>query len=464
MQIRSVVAVVALGLASFAHGQSPAVQWRIQDGGNGHWYQGVIVSPSGASWTTSRTLARSRGGDLVSLNTTDERVWVYSIIASRSELWSPTGIMGPWVGGFQPDGSAEPAGGWQWVDGTSVTNSIIWGAGQPDNAVSCGGANNWMSFFTDYQGGPRDLMNDDANVPVVICPGGSLGAHISAIIEWSADCNGDGIVDYGQILDGTFEDVNSNGVPDSCDVPVQWRIEDGGNGHWYQVRLNPGGETWFQCRDRALAEGGHLATATSSAENLFIFDLASQTYGAFNSNTIQAGPFLGGYQPIGAGEPAAGWQWVTGEPWGFSQWDAGQPDNYGGCGQAPGDRPGEHYLQFIYASSDWNDMSAAATCFGGSKPSYVVEWSADCNGDGVVDYGQILDGTFDDVNGTGIPDICECLADITGGGVVDAIDLAAILGAWGTPGQGKFDSDINDDGTVDAQDLAIVLGGWGNCP
>jgi hypothetical protein len=109
-------------------------------------------------------------------------------------------------------------------------------------------------------------------------------------------------------------------------------------------------------------------------------------------------------------------------------------------------------------------MSAVATCFGGSKPSYVVEWSADCNGDGIVDYGQIVDGTLDDVNGTGIPDLCECLADITGGGVVDAIDLAAILGAWGTSGQGKFDSDINDDGTVDAQDLAIVLGGWGNCP
>jgi hypothetical protein len=38
-----------------------------------------------------------------------------------------------------------------------------------------------------------------------------------AIIEWSADCNGDGIVDYGQILDGTFEDANENGVPDCCE-------------------------------------------------------------------------------------------------------------------------------------------------------------------------------------------------------------------------------------------------------
>ena len=38
-----------------------------------------------------------------------------------------------------------------------------------------------------------------------------------SIIEYSADCNGDGIVDYGQILDGTFNDVDGNGIPDCCD-------------------------------------------------------------------------------------------------------------------------------------------------------------------------------------------------------------------------------------------------------
>jgi hypothetical protein len=38
------------------------------------------------------------------------------------------------------------------------------------------------------------------------------------MIEWSADCNGDGIVDYGQILDGTYADDYGNGVPDCCDA------------------------------------------------------------------------------------------------------------------------------------------------------------------------------------------------------------------------------------------------------
>jgi hypothetical protein len=42
----------------------------------------------------------------------------------------------------------------------------------------------------------------------------------AAVFEWSADCNGDGIVDYGQIIDGTFEDADGNGVPDCCDAGV----------------------------------------------------------------------------------------------------------------------------------------------------------------------------------------------------------------------------------------------------
>jgi hypothetical protein len=37
------------------------------------------------------------------------------------------------------------------------------------------------------------------------------------VVEWSADCNGDGITDYGQILQGTLPDANGNGVPDACD-------------------------------------------------------------------------------------------------------------------------------------------------------------------------------------------------------------------------------------------------------
>ena len=47
--------------------------------------------------------------------------------------------------------------------------------------------------------------------------------------------------------------------------------------------------------------------------------------------------------------------------------------------------------------------------------------------------------------------------DVNGDGVVDALDLASLLSAWGSAGGA---ADLNGDGTVDAQDLAILLAGW----
>ncbi|MDZ4831849.1 MAG: hypothetical protein SGJ09_16850 [Phycisphaerae bacterium] len=47
--------------------------------------------------------------------------------------------------------------------------------------------------------------------------------------------------------------------------------------------------------------------------------------------------------------------------------------------------------------------------------------------------------------------------DLNGDGIVDAADLAILLGNWGFPGIG----DLNGDGVVDAKDLGILLGMWG---
>lgn len=46
-------------------------------------------------------------------------------------------------------------------------------------------------------------------------------------------------------------------------------------------------------------------------------------------------------------------------------------------------------------------------------------------------------------------------ADLNCDGVVDAADLALLLGGWGTPS-----ADITDDGTTDSVDLAVLLGAW----
>jgi hypothetical protein len=53
---------------------------------------------------------------------------------------------------------------------------------------------------------------------------------------------------------------------------------------------------------------------------------------------------------------------------------------------------------------------------------------------------------------------CGCFADLDQSGSVDGADLAALLGAWGTPTR-----DLDGDGTTNGADLSIVLGSWGPC-
>jgi hypothetical protein len=105
-----------------------------------------------------------------------------------------------------------------------------------------------------------------------------------------------------------------------------------------------------------------------------------------------------------------------------------------------------------------------------STSGSVIAWG----GNGSINYGQasvpsnlptlsgIAAGGFHSV-GYWSP-TPPCPGDITGGGEVNGIDLAAVLGAWGTDGQGKFDCDVDNDGIVNGADLATVLSAWGPCP
>ena len=68
---------------------------------------------------------------------------------------------------------------------------------------------------------------------------------------------------------------------------------------------------------------------------------------------------------------------------------------------------------------------------------------------------------LDDDNGNGIPDGCDCPADLDGDGAIGAADLAQLLGNWG-PCE-DCPADLNGDGAVGAFDLAILLGDWGPC-
>ncbi|MFM7259333.1 MAG: dockerin type I domain-containing protein [bacterium] len=100
----------------------------------------------------------------------------------------------------------------------------------------------------------------------------------------------------------------------------------------------------------------------------------------------------------------------------------------------------------------------------GLRPDGTLEsWGYNGNGERTVPTTRVDQVVVGIYHGIGLV-ADQCPGDITNNGIVDAIDLAAILTSWGTSGGGEFDADANRDGLVDAQDLALVLGSWGSCP
>lgn len=86
----------------------------------------------------------------------------------------------------------------------------------------------------------------------------------------------------------------------------------------------------------------------------------------------------------------------------------------------------------------------------------------DCDGDGVADCEAIGQGAVPDFNENGIPDPCECIADLFPNGEVNGADLGILLSQWGQAAPQAV-SDLNRDGAVDGADLGYLLSRWGQC-
>jgi hypothetical protein len=230
---------------------------------------------------------------------------------------------------------------------------------------------------------------------------------------------------------------------------VQWRVEDGGNGHWYRFVATQ--TDWSSAMSAASAVGGHGATILSAQENAFVNSLVASPLGE--------GVLLGGRGTSGDCANPLGYAWITGEPMVFWAWNGGEPSGF----------PSYTECCVVLAHwnpSLWNDIPVAANWRGPS----IIEWSADCDGNGVVDYGEILDGTLEDTNANGIPDCCEegtscepCAGDLNDDNATNGADLSVLLGFWGLSGKSVL-GDIDGNLVVDAADLSALLASWGPCP
>ena len=137
-------------------------------------------------------------------------------------------------------------------------------------------------------------------------------------------------------------------------VPIQWS----GNSHLYEVVASSG--SWAMADAGARSRGGYLATITSAAENEFVFGLIARPE-FWDVPTGTYGPWIGGLQLPGSAEPVGGWQWVSGEPWTYSNWYMGEANNLDGI---------EDHLHFSQHQAVWNDLPWYVT----TPAAYVVEY------------------------------------------------------------------------------------------
>lgn len=172
------------------------------------------------------------------------------------------------------------------------------------------------------------------------------------------DTDGDGSED-GIEVDSESDPLDPESYPYIIDYEiVQWKVEDGGNGHYYQYIYdydNP--VDWNTAKTKAELRGGYLATITSQEENDWIANTFPLTSHLSHLN------WIGGYQDKNDpsySEPSGGWKWVTNEPMDYLNWPTPyQPDNWNGPGGY------EDYLT-IMPTGAWNDYAEWAP--------YLVEW------------------------------------------------------------------------------------------
>ena len=340
----------------------------------------------------------------------------------------PDGNLVAWGGNWEGQGSVPPG----------ISNVAY---------IAAGGYHNLALIAADEDGDGVDNTIDNcvfvSNPNQLDSDGDGLGNACDFI-----DCNGDGMDDVLQCRNGTLADYDGDNVPDCCEsgspcivgnYPVEWRPKDGGNGHWYQRIAT---SCWYEGNAFAVAQGVHLASLTSVAEAQFCARL-------FPSDNYWITAKIGGRRNPGS-DLYAGWSWTDGETFvpGVLPWMSANP----GCCY-----PDEYFLGINHLGQ----LGDLQDCDGGGGGGAIVEWSEDCNGDGVVDIGQVRMGLLPDVNQNNIPDECECLADVFVDGQVNGADLGIVLSQWGE-GAGAA-GDINRDGAINAADLAVVLSSWGAC-
>ena len=138
--------ILALLVLAGSAGAVP-ICWEKASGGNGHYYERVDTSL--IDWYTAKSNAElmvhvGLNGHLVTVTSPLEQDFIVNeFLYNTPPVYGQSEQQHYWMGGYQPDGSPEPGGNWQWVTG-EPWDFTAWGDGEPNNS---GGHEDSLHYF-----------------------------------------------------------------------------------------------------------------------------------------------------------------------------------------------------------------------------------------------------------------------------------------------------------------------------
>jgi hypothetical protein len=272
----------------------------------------------------------------------------------------------------------------------------------------------------------------------------AAGGGQGYIVEYEADCNGDGIVDKGQILSGQILDLNSNGIPDGCENPcVFYRdpqpqaVVTGGTAAFTVDFARLGQSYQWRRNGVPLVASSRLIGVTSNALTITGVTAADQgNYDCLVTGTC--GSIISGSAPLSCtpiitAQPPANARLVTG-----LTLSVGVPTN----------------VSYTYRwRQNGQNLFNIPGLISGATSRTLTLLSDDAS----------LIGSYDCVltsacgsttsSAVGIP----CPADFNQDGGVDGADVEAFFRVWAT---GDNAADVNQDGGVDGSDVQSFFIRW----